>query len=329
MKKLISTLLLAIICLSTLLSVTSCGGNDETKLDVGFMSGPTGMGMAKLIADNGGVEGNEKYTFHNYESNTDKAMTELANGTVDIVCVPTNLAASYYKKNGGITVLAVNCLNSLYVVTDKSTALETFDDLEGQTIYTCTSGTPKAIMEHALISAGINATVSTVIEGETIDTPQELGELVKLGKLPIAAMPEPIITSTLLAIQKAGNTDIAYSVDLNVADAWAEGEDTPITMGCVIAKTEIVNSNKDAIDSFLDDYKASINFVGNSENLETASNYIVESGIMAAAPAAKKALGNLGDAIAYIDGADMKSALISFYQAIGIPVPSDDFFYEK
>lgn len=329
MKRFIGAILLLTMCASVLLTAVSCGSNDVTKLDVGFMSGPTGMGMAKLIQNNGGVEGNEKYKFYNYEDKTDNAMADLIAGDVDIVCVPTNLAASFYNKNGGITVLAVNCLNSLYVVTDKSITLTSFDELEGQTVYTCLSGTPKAILEHALAAAGVNATVSTSIDGETIDTPKELGELVQNGSLPIAAMPEPIITSALLAIQKAGNTDIAYSIDLNVADAWSEGHTTPITMGCIVAKTDFVNQNKAAIDSFLADYKASVEYVGDADNLGSAANYVVESGIMGALPAAKKALGNLGGAIAYIDGADMKSALVAFYEAIGITLPADAFYYEK
>ena len=50
---------------------------------------------------------------------------------------------------------------------------------------------------------------------------------------------------------------------------------------------------------------------------------------MAAAPAAKMALKNLGGAISYIDGADMKNALGAFYNAIGVKLPDDDFYYEK
>ena len=330
MKKIISTILVAVLLMSTLLALTSCNDtNDNVKLDVGFMNGPTGMGLAKLIHDNGGPEGNEKYAFHNYGTDPMKAITEVRNGTVDIVCLPTDTAAKNFNEHGGITVLAINCLNSLYILSDKNTTLSTVNDLNGKTIYTCLAGTPKDILEYALTSAGINAEVSTSYNGNSIANLDQLQLLVKEGKLPIVAMPEPKVTTSLLEIKNANNPDIAYSVDLDVSDIWGLNETTPITMGCIVAKTDFVNQNKDAINDFLAEYKNSIEFVGNSDNLETASNYIVESGIMAKLPPAKKALENLGGAIAYIDGSAMKSSLIAFYGAIGVATPTDSFFYEK
>ena len=41
------------------------------------------------------------------------------------------------------------------------------------------------------------------------------------------------------------------------------------------------------------------------------------------------ALKNLGTSIAYIDGDDMKAALINFYNAIGVALPDASFYYEK
>lgn len=328
MKRILAAVLM--LCM-TVVAIASCGagnGSSNEKINVGFMAGPTGMGMAKLIHDNGGVEGNDKYAFTNFASNTEQAMTKLVSGEVDIVCVPTNLAANFYNKNQNIQVLAINCLNSLYVISDKNTDISSFADLEGQTIYTCKSGTPAPILKHALQAVGVNATVSTSYDGKEILQPADVGALVNEGKLPIAVIPEPIITSSLLTIQKNGNTDIEYSVDLDLADAWAEGEDTPIAMGCIVTTTAFATAHKAEIDSFLAEYKTSVEFVGNSANLETASNYIVETEIMAALPAAKKALGNLGDAIAYIDGAQMKSTLESFYTAISITLPAAEFYYE-
>ena len=97
MKKIISLILTVILTIGIL---SSCNAPEEkTKLKVGYMTGPTGMGMAKLINDNGGVDGNDKYTFNNYVNNTQNAMADLVAGNVDIVSVPTNLAANFYNKN--------------------------------------------------------------------------------------------------------------------------------------------------------------------------------------------------------------------------------------
>ena len=64
MKKLIALLILLSVCI---LPLASCGEPDNTKMRVGFLAGPTGMGMAKLIHDNGGVDtGNDKYEFEGF-----------------------------------------------------------------------------------------------------------------------------------------------------------------------------------------------------------------------------------------------------------------------
>ena len=53
---------------------------------------------------------------------------------------------------------------------------------------------------------------------------------------------------------------------------------------------------------------------------------------MQATGAAIKALANLGDAICYIDGEDMKEALIAFYEVLGVDLvggllPDENFYY--
>lgn len=326
MKRTISILLLITVLAISLFSCAPTQTDDI--LDVGYLKGPTGMGMAKLIDDNGGTEGNAKYTFSNYANNSQGALTDLIDGKIDVACVPTNLAANFYNKNGTIVVLAVNCLNSLYVVTDKSTAVSSLSDLNGQTIYTCSTGTPKPVLEYVLEANGINATVSTTFDGKDIPEPKDIGALVVEGKLPIAVMPEPIITSSLLTIQKNGNKDIEYSIDLDLGEAWDAVLGTPVTMGCIVARADYVNTNKALIDRFLDEYEDSIEYVSESTNLDSAANLVVKSGILDAAPAAKKALGNLGDSIDYIDGDDMKAALNAFYNAVGIKAPAAGFYYE-
>lgn len=335
MKKLIATLLLLIL---TLTALTSCGlissifdNNDESgKLRIGYMTGPTGMGMAKLVADNGGLDGeSEKYSFTKY-TDTTAAKADLAANKIDIICLPTNEAAQYFTDvDSTASVLAVNCLNSLYLLTDKSSDVSSLSDLEGQTIYTCKNGTPRLVLEYIIREAGINATVSFEQDGKVILTPKDLSALVISGKLPNAVMPEPLVTASLLNIAKNGNTDISYSVDVDLTDEWAKVCDTPVVMGCIVADGDTLADYKSEIDAFLAEYKASVEYIGNPENIDSAANYVVETGVMDAAPAAKKALTNLDGSIAYLDGADMKNALVAFYNAIGIALPADSFYYEK
>ena len=333
MKKIIATLLLLTI---SLLAFASCGifqsnaNSDEQtqKIRIGYMAGPTGMGMAKLIGDNGGLEnGNEKYSFTKY-ADTKAATADLAAGNIDVICLPTNEAAAYFNTvDSGIKVLAINCLNSLFLLTDKNTSVTSLKDLEGQTIYTCKNGTPRTVLEYIVNQLGINVTVSYEYDGKEILTPADLSAQVVAGNLPNAVMPEPLVTSSLLSIQKNGNTEIAYTVDVNLTSEWEKISSTPVAMGCIVANSDFVEKNPTVIEAFLSEYKASVEYIGNPENLDSAANYVVETGVMAAVPAAKKALTNLGSAISYIDGNDMKETLVAFYTAIGVKLPADEFYY--
>ena len=330
MKKIISILVLLSLCI---LSFAGCGSSqdDKTAIRVGYMAGPTGMGMAKLIHDNGGAAtGNEKYTFEKF-TDTKQATAALTSGKIDVICLPTNEAATYYNTTDDNTVvLAINTLNTLFLLTDASTTITSFSELEGKTVYTCKNGTPKMILEYLLKAANINATVSTSVNGTEIVTPAQLGEQVVAGNIPIAVVPEPIVTSSLLSIAKNANANISYSVDINLNTVWSQYCQTELTMGCVVASKSFVNEHKTVIDNFLVEYKNSIDFISNSENIDTAADYVVETGVMGAVPAAKKALANLSGSIVYIDGADMKEALVAFYKAIGISAPkSNAFYYEK
>ena len=156
------------------------------------------------------------------------------------------------------------------------------------------------------------------------------------GAPAIVVVPEPIITSVSLALKKDETNDNEYSVDIDLGAVWKEKYKTDITMGCIVANKKVVGENKAAIDAFLEEYAKSIEFIGNSVNLEASAQYIVDAGIMAAAPAAKTALSNLnkGGYIAYLDGDDMRTALEKVYSAFGMnliggKLPDDGFYYEK
>ena len=110
MKKIIAILLIAV---TLTLILPSCKKADDTVINIGVLAGPTGMGMAKLITDEGI---NEKYEFV-VRSNPTDAIAELSNGDVDMLCMPTNTAATLAAtKPDYISVLAINCLGSLYII---------------------------------------------------------------------------------------------------------------------------------------------------------------------------------------------------------------------
>ena len=333
MKKIISLLSLTILIFSLL---TSCAGPEgqkppeEVKVRIGYMAGPTGLGMAKMIIDNNGMNGgNDRYEFTKYVD-TQTAKADLAAGKVDVICLPTNEAVMYHTQvDNDAKILAINCLNSLYLLTEGNSQVKSLSELDGKTIYTCKNGTPRIVLEHLIGQLKLNITVSYSIDGKEIVTPQDLSNCVILGLIPNAVMPEPLVTSSLLAIKKNGNESIVFTTDIDLNDEWTKTYSTPITMGCIVADGDFARDQKATLNAFLDEYKLSVEYIGNMENIDSAANYVVESSVMGAAPAAKMALKNLSGSISYIDGRNMIEALSAFYNAIGIKPMDDSIYYER
>lgn len=328
MKKTIAALILLTLTLCTLFS---CTPKDDTQIRVGFLAGPTGIGMAKMINDYGGVNATEQYDFIKYTA-PDKAMIDLKEGNIDFACVSTEIAAKFYNNGTELQVLALNCLNSICLLTNDNVQINSISDLEGKTIYTSMQGTPKLIFKALLDAYGINATIAhTIGEGDTaitINSPDQIAPVIVQNKADIILAPVHVAYNAL------AKPSAKHKISLDIDALWNEKFDTPIAMGCIVARKSFIEEHPIAVKNFLKEYKDSIEFMANPENNETAANYIIDSTILPELEPAKKALIKLSDGIKFIDGDEMKSILINIYQVYGLntvggKIPYDDFYYEE
>ncbi len=330
MKKITALLLVIVISLLALASCNtgSSGNNNQnsetTKIRVGCLSGPTGMGMAKMIDDNG--MDSDKYSFTVFGSPEDAKNAFIA-GDVDAICFPTNTAANLYGAlKGNVTVAAINCLGSLYLVTNDKEQITDITQLEGKTIYASVPGsTTGAIINHILKENNVNATVSFEYNGDTLASHDLLSSYMAQGVIDIAILPEPKATATIIQ-----NPDANLAIDLNLSTEWDKISDEaePLTMGCIIFKKDFANANKASVNAFLEEYESSIEYINDKNNNNSAAEMIFNAGILPKAAIAKKALLNLYGSIIYMDGAEMETALKAFYAVIDLASPADDFYYE-
>ena len=330
MKKLFALLLITAVLFGTL---TSCFPFDSnvtedgktTKIRIGTLSGPTGMGMAKIINDNG--LDSDKYSFTVY-GKPDAAQAAFTAGDIDALCFPTNNAANLYAKlNGNLYVTAINCLGSLYVVSGSGYEIDSIQDLEGKTIYASVpNSTTGAIINYILAENNVNATVTFEYNGEVLNDHDMLSAYMGKGEIDLAILPEPKATATIVS-----NPNLGLKISLNLSAEWEKvsDESEPLTMGCIVFNKNFVDKNKDAVDAFLAEYKASIEYINDKKNLESSAEMIFNAGILPKAAIAKKALMNLYGSIVYIDGAEMKTALEGFYKVIGLAKPDANFYYGK
>ena len=293
-------------------------------VNVMVLNGTTGFGMAKLISDNKNGTASLPYTI-SVETDASNITASLVSGACDIAALPTNAAANVaLKTTGGVKVIAINTLGVLYVMNNtEKVSVSSFEDLRGKTVY-CPAQNPtflfKAICEANGLKVGEDITIDN-----TYAQPADLRTALASGLVDIAVLPEPMVT-----IAKSANAALAASLDLT-AEWEKHYPANSLMQGCVVVRTEFANQYPEAVQAFLNEYKASIEFV--NANPADASGMIVEAGIFAQAPVAAKAIPNSN--ICYIDGAEMKEGLQKFYEilyavapaSIGGQLPADDFYY--
>ena len=329
MKRTLALILLTIVLAVSLFGCSKPENTAEKPLKIGVLSGTTGMGAAKLIEDLNALGGSsERYESIKIYSDPSAIMSDMISGTIDIAAMPTNAASTLYNKSQKkVSVLALNTLGVLYLL-DNTGSVNSLNDLSGKTIHVATPGqTPEYILKHVLAEAGIeNVTIST--EYTDLDS---LATAAASGIANIALLPEPKVTAALTQAKKAENSKLKVAIDLT--SEWDKLEDTSVTQGCIVAQKEVIENYPTSVKSFLQDYKASIEYITNPENLDAAANTIANAGIIPKAPIAKTALPKCN--IVYIDGEEMKNTMSSFLEvlfemdktAVGGALPEDDFYY--
>ncbi len=343
MKKLLAlilTLLLATLCLAACVQPADDNDvntetlneeieNNETdnakplvaeKTRVTALKGPTGMGMAKMMND-----ADAKYEFSLSAAPAD-VQGALISGTVDIAAVPTNLASVLYNKTEGkIKVLALNTEGVLYVL-DSTGTIGSVEDLRGKTVGATGQGsTPEYILRYILSENGIDPDrdVNLVFYTEHA----ELATRMASGDVEIGMLPEPNVTTTI-----AKNSKLTKALDLT--EEWNKiAPESALVQGCIVARQEFIDAYPDSIKNFLNEYKASVEYVNTSDN---APEIIANLGIVPSAEVAKNALPSCN--ICYYDSNDgLQEKLSGFLEvlhsfspaAVGGKLPDNSFYYEN
>ena len=342
MKKNLKYLLALCLTIALVFSLAACGQKaDETPNDaqddqqteqeeftpanysIAALKGPTAMGLVKLMKDSesGETTGNE-YTF-TLAGSADEVTPALLKGELDMACVPANLAAVLYNKTEGeIEVLAVNTLGVLYIV-ENGESVHSMADLKGKTIVAAGKGsTPEYALRYLLTENGIDPDNDV-----TIDWKSEHSECVAAlasGQASVALLPQPFVTVAQSKIE-----GLRMALDLNAEwDALDNG--SALITGVIVARRAVVEENPAAVNEFLKEYAASVDYV--NANTADAAALIGEYSIVDAA-VAEKALPYCN--IVCITGSEMKDKLSGYLQvladaepsSVGGTLPGDDFYY--
>lgn len=295
------------------------GGN----VRITAIAGPTGVGMVNLMQNSADKKTTNTYTF-DVVSDPTQAVAAITSGEADIAAVPTNLAATLYKKTEGkVRVLAVNTLGVLHIL-ENGESIKSIKDLKGKTIYTDAKNkgaNPEYILRYLLEQNGLKPD-----ENVRIEFAADLDAAMASGEAKIALVPEPKASTYMMQ-----NKSIRRA--LNVTEEWnkVSDEDCALMMGCVIARADFVEKNPDAIALFLEDYMTSIQVA--KSNVEATATLCETYKIIPKAAVARQALPNCG--LTYVTGNLMKKQLSAYLKVmfdydptvVGGALPKDDFYY--
>ena len=338
-KRLVAGCLLA----AMTLGAAGCGngkGNDQQQaqepvqqqqteepvtLNVMAMSGPTGMGMVKLMED---AEAGELGDLYNIAiaGAADEINGKLITGEVDIAALPCNVASVLYNKTkGDVEVAAINTLGVLYIL-EKGDTIHSVADLAGKTIVsTGKANTPEYVLNYLLSANGLDPQKDVTVEYKT--EAAEIASAFQQGQAEIAMVPQPVATTIL-----AKNADVRTALDVTEEWTKAQGEDAhQLVTGVIVVRKAVAEEHPEAVQQFLTDYQASIDYINN--NVEDGAALVEKFGIVPSAAIAQKAIPQCN--IVYMDGQEMKDNVQAYLKvlfdanpaSVGGAMPNDDFYY--
>ncbi len=309
--------------------LTGCGSNkaseEKITVKVGALKGATTLGLLPLQdkAANGGA--NENYEFSMMTA-ADELLPLMIKGELDIALLPSNVASVLYQKtNGGVTVIDINTLGVLYMVSGDS-SIGSVADLAGKTIYLTGKGTtPDYVLHYILNGNGIDADQDCTLEYRSEAT--EVAALLAENSDAIGLLPQPFVTAAC-----AQNDALSVIMDMNAEWEKLQGENgSRLVTGVTVVRNEFLQEHENAVAAFMEEHKASAESM--NTDVENGAKLAVASEIIAKEPIALKAIPKCN--ITYIDGNEMKQALSGYLQvlyeqnpeSVGGALPQDDFYY--
>ena len=182
--------------------------------------------------------------------------------------------------------------------------------------------TPEYALRYLLEENGVDPDTGVVIDWKNEHS--ECVSALASGAATIALLPQPFVT-----VAESKMPELRTALDLT--EQWdALDNGSALITGVVVARRDVVEAHPQAVERFLEQYAASVDWV--NANTADAAALIGEYGIVDAA-VAEKALPACN--IVCITGSEMKEKLSGYLQvlcdasadSVGGAMPGDDFYY--
>ena len=296
---------------------------EPAQVRVEVLKGPTGMGMIRLM-DEQPAFGDEVSVSYAVSGSPNNLVSKVLSGEVEIAALPTNVAAKLYNSGVPYKMAALNTLGVLYVVSN-GVPVGSVEDFAGKRVDNIARGAnPDIIFRYLLSEHGLDPESDVELR---YFNHTELAQLVIAGRSELAVLPEPFVTRVVNASETA-------HVEMNLQEVWREvkGEDSFIGMGCIVVKNSLAEKNPGFLRSFLEEYRASIEWV--NANPRAAGRLIEENELGFTAASAQEAIPRAN--IRYIEAPAAREGLEEFLSvlrdydpaSIGGKLPDDGFYLQ-
>ena len=318
--------ILSIAVIVSLAVLAGCGAKAEEKVDirVGGLKGPTSMGLLFLQEMNKSGNAKENYEFTMVTA-ADELLTMMVKGELDIALLPANVASVLYNKTeGGISVIDINTLGVLYMVSGDE-SIQVPADLKGRTVYLTGKGTTPDYVLHYIMQG--NGLTDTDITLEYKSEATEVAAVLAENPDAVGLLPQPFVTAAC-----AQNEALGVVMDMNAQWIALQGEDgSRMVTGVTVVRNAFLGENEEAVKTFLQEHKESTE--GINADVQKGAELAVAAGIIAKEPIAMKAIPKCN--ITYIAGEEMKRALSGYLsvlfeqdpKSVGGALPADGFYY--
>ena len=273
--------------------------------------------LAAAIAEKLGVE--VEFVNTPYEG----LIAGLQNGDFDIIMS----GMSPEEADGAEETLCVT--DNYYAVSEviltMDSSIKSKEDLEGKTIYSAGKGaTPEYALQHVLKAYGLEVGKDVRIEWKSEHA--ECVAALAADSEAVAMLPQPFAATAMMK-----DSGIRIALDLN--ELWQEKTGHVLITGVTVARKDFIESDGAALGTFLDSYKASVDYI--NENAAGDGAAIVGHYGIVPEAVAKAAIPYCN--IVLVTGDEMKDSLSGYLdilyeqnpQSVGGAVPGVDFYYSR
>ncbi|HYG86309.1 MAG TPA: ABC transporter substrate-binding protein [Azospirillum sp.] len=187
----------------------------------------------------------EKVTFKAWRS-PDELRAGLTSGTMQTFVLPTQSAANLFNKGLGVRLVNVLTNGLLYLVSSDA-SLTSMVALKGRTIAVpFRNDTPELLFRRLLAAERITPDADLALQ--FTGTPMEAIQLLIMGRVDAALLPEPAATA---AIMKAGQSgkDVSRVIDIQKAWSKATGLDPTLPQAGLGVTTAFLDSHAPVVEA--------------------------------------------------------------------------------